>query len=77
MMTRDGYPAVQEHKERHKELLGYLCAIQGNVVAGILRCGSSLIENLFDWEDTHIKGSDAEYVDFLRTKGSLISSLSG
>jgi hemerythrin-like metal-binding protein len=66
MMAESAFPFLTLHRHRHEVLLIVLRAIRDSLMAGVRRADNTLLHELWDWEDIHIRDSDSVFVQYLR-----------
>ena len=68
-MGRTGYAGMNAHKQEHEYLVYQLDALIARVMrVGTEAVGDDLVEFLGEWLETHIKGADKQYADYLRSR---------
>jgi methyl-accepting chemotaxis protein len=64
-----GYPQADEHKEKHKILIGQVMDFYNKFKMGKAEVDDDLLSFLKDWLTKHIMGTDKKYSAFLNSKG--------
>jgi hemerythrin-like metal-binding protein len=62
------YPAMDEHKQIHKELIDQVSAFHAEFKAGKATVSMDLMDFLKDWLNNHIMKTDMAYAPFLKKK---------
>jgi len=65
LFAQFGYPASDEHKAQHKEMLRRISELHESWMAGEKDMGPEVLEFLVSWLREHILKSDKEYSEFL------------
>ncbi len=65
----NGYPATNEHKEKHKILISQVMDFHHKFKMGEAEVDDELLRFLKDWLTRHIMGTDKKYSAFLNNKG--------
>ena len=68
LMRAHDYPNFQEHKAQHDALTRQVLAFQADFAAGRVSMTVQLLQFVKDWLEKHIKGSDTEYVPYLKSQ---------
>jgi len=70
VMTKACYPAIDEHRRRHRDFLARLAEVTGPVEAGTPGAASAFFDLISGWLEDHIRHTDAELAVFLRLGNS-------
>jgi hemerythrin len=69
MMEQNAYPDLIEHKRKHVELTKKVLDFQAEFKSGAMGMSIDIMQFLTTWLRGHILGTDAKYVDLMRSKG--------
>ena len=69
LMSRIGYPNLDQHRKIHKKLLARFEELRGRYEAGDANSGKEMFEYLAEWLRNHTNKHDKAFVDYARSKG--------
>lgn len=69
LFKKYGYPEYEDHKAIHVELVQQIKDFQSDLKSGKQALSMDLMNFLMDWLTNHIKGTDKQYVPFLKQQG--------
>jgi hemerythrin len=64
-----GYPEAATHKREHAEFVKKVAGFKAELDAGRASLSVDMLRFLSGWLQTHIKGTDKKYTDFLNARG--------
>ena len=68
LMTKAGYPASEEHREEHKQMMNDVLLFKSNYLARNLD-QSAVSQFLIEWILHHVKGVDRDYIGQMKQAG--------
>lgn len=69
LFDQHNYPDAQEHKTKHKKMVGKVLAMQKDFQAGKMTITFDVMDFLHQWLDKHILGTDKKYSHYFKSKG--------
>jgi len=69
LFQRYDFPDYEEHKKEHDEFVKKVEKLEKRFLSGKMILTLEITDFLKDWLTTHIKGTDMQYSEYLRSRG--------
>jgi len=77
LMSENGYPNLEMHREQHGELVASIFAINERLAADTVKASTEILPFIKNWLVEHIVKNDMDIGDFLRLKSRQAAAQSG